>query len=109
VRTSRREPTLSWTALIGHEAGLRTSETPVVDGRAWKTSGVLHDVYLPFKEDQLRLHFAPVTGAEDLPHRREDWSSVARRIGWATFEDCRQIEPAACRWLKAPSVADQIE
>jgi hypothetical protein len=37
--------------------------------------------------------------ADDLPHRRADWESVAQRIGWATFEDCQEIEPTACPWI----------
>ena len=41
----------------------------------------------------------PESLGEDLPHRDEDWSRVSKRIGWATFEECRQIDPDACRWL----------
>lgn len=42
----------------------------------------------------------PKTLARDLPHRRNiDWKSVSRRIGWLTWEDCREICPTACPWL----------
>ena len=40
----------------------------------------------------------------DLPHRDEvDFAAVARRIGWLTFEDCNEIHPGSCPWLKAPA------
>jgi hypothetical protein len=40
----------------------------------------------------------------DLPHRNADWPAVSRRRGWATFEDCKRIEPTACAWL--PAITD---
>jgi hypothetical protein len=42
----------------------------------------------------------PESLAEDLPHRSGDWSAVAQRIGWATFEDCRRVDADACKWLR---------
>ncbi|NNJ24642.1 hypothetical protein [Alienimonas chondri] len=37
---------------------------------------------------------------EDLPHRDpEQVIALARRIGWATFEECRDLVPGACGWL----------
>jgi hypothetical protein len=44
----------------------------------------------------------PVKLAEDLPHRREqelNWSQVAGRLGWLTWEDCRDISPESCPWV----------
>lgn len=42
----------------------------------------------------------PVALARDLPHRQPvDWSDVARRIGWLTWEDCEQVLPESCPWL----------
>ena len=36
----------------------------------------------------------------DLPHRAGiDFSPVARRLGWLTWEDCNQLLPRACTWL----------
>jgi hypothetical protein len=44
--------------------------------------------------------------ARDLPHRGErNWSSVASRIGWLTWEDCEAVLPGSCKWLALePSV-----
>jgi len=40
--------------------------------------------------------------ARDIPHRRDvDWQVVAKRIGWLTFEDCAEVVPGACPWLRA--------
>jgi hypothetical protein len=38
----------------------------------------------------------------DMPHRKDgtDWSGVARRMGWLTWEECRDIVPGACAWLR---------
>jgi len=42
----------------------------------------------------------PAALARDLPHRQSvDWSEVARRIGWLTWEDCEQVLPESCPWL----------
>jgi hypothetical protein len=36
----------------------------------------------------------------DLPHRAGiDFGSVARRLGWLTWEDCNRLLPGACPWL----------
>lgn len=38
--------------------------------------------------------------ARDIPHRQSvNWSQVARRIGWLTWEDCERILPGSCLWL----------
>ncbi|MEJ7786935.1 MAG: hypothetical protein WKF96_19210 [Solirubrobacteraceae bacterium] len=43
---------------------------------------------------------SPETLGRDLRHRGdEDWPTVSKRLGWATFEDCRRIDLDACRWL----------
>jgi len=42
----------------------------------------------------------PTTLARDLPHRDENWPSLARRLGWLTFEDVSEALPGACPWLK---------
>jgi len=43
---------------------------------------------------------SPAALARDLPHRQcVDWSEVARRIGWLTWEDCEQVLPGSCPWL----------
>jgi hypothetical protein len=47
----------------------------------------------------------PSAIGEDLPHRTSDWNGVSQRIGWATFEDCRRVEPTACAWLPEPPPA----
>jgi len=42
----------------------------------------------------------PTTLQRDLEHRGdEDWPAVSKRLGWATFEDCRRIDSGACKWL----------
>lgn len=42
----------------------------------------------------------PEALARDIPHRQSvDWSEVARRIGWLTWEDCEQVFPGSCPWL----------
>lgn len=42
----------------------------------------------------------PEALARDIPHRQSvDWSDVARRIGWLTWEDCEQVLPESCPWL----------
>jgi hypothetical protein len=44
----------------------------------------------------------PQALARDPPHRSEvDWSGVAKRLGWLTWEDCREALPEACRWLSS--------
>jgi hypothetical protein len=38
----------------------------------------------------------------DLPHRAgTDFDSVAKRLGWLTWEDCNRVHPGACSWLPA--------
>ncbi len=38
----------------------------------------------------------------DLPHRAgTDFSSVAARLGWLTWEDCNHLLPGACPWLRS--------
>jgi len=42
----------------------------------------------------------PTALARDVPHRQSvDWSEVAHRIGWLTWEDCKQVLPGSCPWL----------
>jgi hypothetical protein len=42
----------------------------------------------------------PKALSRDLPHRDgADWDSVAKRIGWVTFEDIEKVLPKACPWL----------
>lgn len=44
----------------------------------------------------------PARLAEDLSHRREqglDWNKVAARLGWLTWEDCRDISRKSCPWM----------
>jgi len=42
----------------------------------------------------------PTALARDVPHRQSvDWSEVAHRIGWLTWEDCEQVLPGSCPWL----------
>jgi hypothetical protein len=41
----------------------------------------------------------PTALARDIPHRQSvDWSDVAHRIGWLTWEDCEQVLPGSCPW-----------
>jgi hypothetical protein len=36
----------------------------------------------------------------DLPHlAATDLPSVAKRLGWLTWEDCNRVQPGACSWL----------
>lgn len=43
----------------------------------------------------------PAAVGRDLPHRQSvDWSEVASRIGWLTWEDCEQVLPGSCPWLR---------
>jgi hypothetical protein len=43
---------------------------------------------------------SPASLARDIPHRSSvDWSDVAHRIGWLTWEDCEQVLPGSCPWL----------
>jgi hypothetical protein len=49
-------------------------------------------------------HSSPSALGRDLPHRGDlDWGSVARRIGWLTWEDCHAALPGSCRWLARES------
>jgi hypothetical protein len=42
----------------------------------------------------------PATLARHLPHRTGvDWHSVAKQLGWITWEDCNAVLPTCCRWL----------
>jgi len=44
----------------------------------------------------------PEALARDLPHRqRTEWKSVCERLGWITWEDCNEVLPGSCGWLKA--------
>jgi hypothetical protein len=52
----------------------------------------------------------PQALARDLPHRnREDWPEIARRLGWLTWEDCNEVLPGACKWLKSGLKPPMIE
>lgn len=38
--------------------------------------------------------------SEHLPHRdRQQLAEAVSRIGWVSWEDCKAVEPGACRWL----------
>ena len=41
------------------------------------------------------------TIGRDIPHRVSgvDWANLSRRIGWITWEDCREVESGCCAWL----------
>lgn len=44
--------------------------------------------------------------ANHLPHRAsEDLASVSKRLGWLTYEDCREVSPDSCAWLEGRSPA----
>ena len=50
----------------------------------------------------------PTALRRDLPNRKDDpidWASLAKRIGWITWEDCNEILRGACKWLSATTVA----
>lgn len=48
------------------------------------------------KEYQIK----PEALARDIGHRNGvDWSEVAGRLGWLTWEDCQRILPGACSWI----------
>ena len=43
---------------------------------------------------------SPRALARDMPHRESvDWSEVARRMGWLTWEDCKRGLSESCPWL----------
>ena len=45
----------------------------------------------------------PMKIEKDLPHRAEEninWCEISRRLGWATWEDFREINPMCCKWLE---------
>lgn len=45
--------------------------------------------------------------ARDIPHRQSvDWSAVACRIGWLTWEDCERVLPGACPWLTQKEIPE---
>jgi hypothetical protein len=41
----------------------------------------------------------PAALGRDLPHRDENWRTLAHRLGWFTFEDVNDVLPGACPWL----------
>jgi hypothetical protein len=44
----------------------------------------------------------PRSLARDLPHREGvDWTGLAKRISWLTFEDLENVRPGACPWLQS--------
>jgi hypothetical protein len=63
-----------------------------------------------FREDPLSRHYGalyhayrqdPRQIARHLPHRDAefDWTGVAQRLGWLTYEDVQAEVPEACGWL----------
>jgi hypothetical protein len=38
----------------------------------------------------------------DMPHRGEeiDWANLSERLGWLTWEDCEEVLPGSCTWLR---------
>ena len=63
-----------------------------------------------FRDDPLSRHYGalyhayrqdPRQIARHLPHRDQgvDWTGVAQRLGWLTYEDVRSEVPEACGWL----------
>lgn len=47
----------------------------------------------------------PMALERDLPHRvKTDWSNVASRLGWITFEDLERQCPGSCPWLGTAGV-----
>jgi hypothetical protein len=43
----------------------------------------------------------PKSIGDDMPHRTNiDWSSISKRIGWLTWEDCNAVNPKCCPWVK---------
>lgn len=44
---------------------------------------------------------SPSALARDLPHRKDvDFAEVSRRLGWVTWEECDEVLPGACPWLR---------
>ena len=42
----------------------------------------------------------PKSLGQDLPHRRDrDWTAISKRLGWLTWEDCKEVNKNSCRWL----------
>jgi len=43
----------------------------------------------------------PASLSADLPHRENcDWQNITSRLGWLTWEDCKDVNKDCCRWLK---------
>jgi hypothetical protein len=43
---------------------------------------------------------SPESLGQDLPHRADrDWTELSKRLGWLTWEDFRDVNPACCKWL----------
>ncbi len=50
---------------------------------------------------------SPSALQRDLPHRRSvNWTHVARRLGWTTFERVAFVDPAACPWIQSSATAE---
>lgn len=51
-----------------------------------------------FKLNDYKSH--PETIGLDLPHRKDyDWKKISQRLGWLTWEDCREVNRKCCPWL----------
>lgn len=82
-------------------------ELPLRDRDPEKTLFVFQSPAMFKKNPHVRLYGwllqdykNPDAIARDLPHRGgHDWTSVASRIGWLTWEDCESALPGSCKWL----------
>lgn len=69
--------------------------TPRLMQKHW-SSRLYGHLFHSYKESPDRLN-------DDLPHLGlEECESLARRLGWITFEDIRDVEASACPWLERP-------
>ena len=63
--------------------------------RTRPTSRLYGHLFELYRRDPAALH-------RDLPHLSNDaCEELSRRLGWITFEQIRDLEPSACRWLAA--------
>jgi len=63
--------------------------------RQRRTSRLYGNLFDLYREDPAALH-------GDLPHLEiAECEHLSKRLGWITFEQVRDVEPGACRWLPA--------
>jgi hypothetical protein len=85
----RRDPAKTCFVLLTPEAFRQNGQS--------RLYGWLYDEYKKEEAGLLKKHL----GRPDRPD--EMLATVPSRLGWLTWEDCRRIDPTACRWLEHPN------